>query len=111
MSKPAEGLKYDQEKPRLDLVSSIAINELAKVLTFGAKKYDSHNWRKGIHFSRLMAATLRHLFAYLGGDRKDKETGLSHLSHAMCCIMFMLEQEVTRPDLDDLYKPSSDASE
>lgn len=96
--------KYDFNKPQMDLLSPIALNEIAKVLTFGAKKYDAHNWRKGIIFSRLLGACLRHVFSYLGGESKDPESGLSHLAHASCCLMFLLEFEVTRPDLDDRYK-------
>ena len=98
------GLKYDSDKPRMDLLDPHAIEQLAKVLTFGASKYAAHNWRKGLHKSRLIAAALRHLFAYLGGQDKDPETGLSHVAHAMCCCMFLLGLE-HRPELDDRWKP------
>lgn len=97
------GLKYDQEKPRMDLLDGYAIEQLAKVLTFGADKYAAHNWRKGISKSRLLAALLRHTFAYLVGQDKDEETGLSHIAHAMCCCMFILGLE-HRPELDDRFK-------
>lgn len=96
------GAKYDTDKPRMDLLDSYAIEQLAKVLTFGAKKYAAHNWRKGISKSRLIAAALRHIFAYLGGTDTDEETGLSHIAHAMCCCMFLLGLE-HRVDLDDRY--------
>jgi len=99
------GVKYDADKPRMDLLDSYAIEELAKVLAFGAKKYDAHNWRKGITKGRLIAAALRHLFAYLRGEDKDAETGLSHVAHAMCCCMFLLGLE-NRPELDDRWKES-----
>jgi hypothetical protein len=98
------GLKYDDDKPRMELLDPYAIEELAKVLTFGANKYAAHNWRKGLAKSRLIAAALRHLFAYLAGQDKDPETGLSHVAHAMCCCMFLLGLE-HRPDLDDRWKP------
>lgn len=104
------GTKHDSDKVRLELLSPIALTEVGKVMTFGAKKYDAHNWRKGISSSRLLGAMLRHVLAYLGGQDKDPETGLSHIAHAMCCGMFLLELAVTRPDLDDRYKPSSDSS-
>jgi len=94
--------KYDSDKPRMELLDSYAMEQLAKVLTFGAKKYAAHNWRKGISKSRLIAAALRHIFAYLGGTDKDEETGLSHIAHAMCCCMFLLGLE-HRTDLDDRY--------
>ena len=98
------GTKHDGDKPRMDLLDPYAMEQLAKVLTFGASKYAAHNWRQGLAKSRLLAAALRHLFAYLGGQDKDPETGLSHVAHAMCCCMFLLGLE-HRPELDDRWKP------
>jgi hypothetical protein len=101
------GTKHDAEKTRLDLLSSSWLESVGKVLTFGARKYDSHNWRKGIARSRLVGAALRHLLAYNGGEDNDPETGLSHLAHASCCLMFASEMHDTRPDLDDRYKKAA----
>lgn len=98
-----EGVKFDSDKPRYDLIDPYAIDQLARVLTFGAKKYEAHNWRKGITKTRLIAAALRHTFAYLRGEDCDPETGLSHMAHAMCCCMFLLGLE-HRVDLDDRWK-------
>lgn len=98
------GKKFDADKPRIELVSPLALTELAKVLTFGAKKYDANNWRKGIAWSRLIGATLRHVNAYNMGQTHDEETGLSHMAHAMCETMFLLEFEKTHPELDDRYR-------
>lgn len=97
------GIKYDAGKPDMSLLSSIALTELTKVLDFGAKKYSSHNWRKGITSCRLIAAALRHLFSYLGGETNDPETSLNHVAHAMCCCMFIIELKQTHPQLDDRY--------
>lgn len=95
------GLKFDQDKPRMELLDSEAIEQLALVLTFGAKKYAADNWRKGISYRRLIAAALRHLFAYLRGEDNDPETGLPHPAHAMCCCMFMIWMAKHRRDQDD----------
>ncbi len=97
------GMKYDSEKPDYSLLSSVAIEELSKVLSFGKKKYAAHNWRKGIAISRLIAAALRHLFALLRGETFDPETGLHHAAHCMCCCMFIIELMSTNPGLDDRY--------
>lgn len=97
------GKKYDHEKPRMELLSSIALEEIAKVMTFGARKYGDHNWRHGLKWSRVIAALLRHTFAFLNGEDKDSETGLSHLAHAGCCVMFLLEYEKRQKSYDDRY--------
>ena len=96
------GRKDDSEKPRFDLLDSYALEQLALVLTFGARKYAAHNWRNGLSTGRLIAALLRHVFAFLRGEDNDPETGLPHIAHAMCNCMFLLG--MNRPDLDDRYK-------
>lgn len=98
------GVKFDTDKPRMDLIDPYAMEELAKVLTFGAKKYAPNNWRKGITLSRLFAAVLRHIFAMMRGEDLDPETGLSHAAHAMCCCMFIVWTNKYRWDMDDRYK-------
>ena len=98
-------LKFDQDKLPLHLLSTEALNQTAAVLKFGAQKYAEHNWRKGFTWSRPLSAALRHITAFNNGEDKDPESGLSHLAHAMCCIMFLLEFEKTHPELDDRWKP------
>jgi len=98
---PAGGLKYDSGKPRMELLPAVALEEIAAVLTFGANKYQAHNWQKGIAYSRLLGATFRHLCAFLRGEDRDPESGLSHLAHAGCCVVFLLWMNRYRQDLDD----------
>jgi len=97
-------LKFDANKLPLNLLSTEALNQTAAVLAFGAEKYAAHNWRKGFAWSRPLAAAMRHLTAFNDGEDRDPESGLSHLAHAACCIMFLLEFEKTQPQLDDRYK-------
>lgn len=104
------GLKYDQDKPRMDLLDAQALEGLAAVLTFGAKKYAAHNWRSGINNSRLVAALLRHTFAILRGEYIDPESGLPHIDHVGCCWMFLSWNFKNKPELNDLWRPK-DASE
>ena len=98
-------LKFDQDKLPLHLLSTEAMNQTAAVLRFGAVKYAEHNWRKGFAWSRPLAAAMRHITAFNAGEDKDPESGLSHISHAMCCLMFISEFEKTHKHLDDRYKP------
>jgi len=98
------GKKFDTNKPPMALLDSYALEEVAKVLAFGAEKYDPHNWRGGIKLSRLLSAALRHIFKFIAGKNEDEETGLSPLAHAMCELMFALWMSKFRPDLDDRWK-------
>ena len=100
-----EAMKYDGEKVRLDLLPADPIIDVGKVLTYGAKKYSERNWEKGLAWSRCYGAALRHLLAWHKGETTDPETGLNHLAHAACEILFLLEFSRTHPELDD--RPSS----
>lgn len=99
----AEALKYDTGKARMDLLDPQALEELANVLGYGAKKYAAHNWRKGMDWSRMVAAALRHINAFNAGQDRDPETGLLHTAHAMCCLMFLTNYAITATGNDDRY--------
>ncbi len=102
---PAEaGLKYDTEKPAVELLDPYALEQTALVLAFGKKKYAAHNWRGGIGYSRLIAAALRHTFAILRGEDNDPESGLPHAAHLACCAMFLIWMMKHRTDMDDRWK-------
>lgn len=98
------GIKHDNDKPDMSLLSPLALIEVSKVMTFGAKKYSANNWRGGFEWLRPLSACLRHVWAFIGGEDNDPETGLSHLAHAICCLMFVLEFTITGAGLDNRYK-------
>ena len=98
------GTKHDAGKPPMSLLDSKWLTGVAAVLGFGAKKYAAHNWRSGIAYSRLSDAALRHLMAFNDGEDLDPESGLPHLHHASCCLMFLSNMSATRPELDDRWK-------
>ena len=93
LTKPSQasvGRKDDQEKNRLDLIEPEFIEGIGKVLTFGADKYEPNNWQKVEDAEdRYYAAALRHLIAWRKGEKTDPESGLSHLYHVACNIMFL----------------------
>lgn len=85
-----EGKKYDEGKPRMDLVPLDIIENVAKILTMGANKYGENNWQKLPNFwSRYKAALLRHLAAVDKGELLDQESGLPHIDHVLCNAMFL----------------------
>jgi len=95
------GTKYDSGKIGVHLLPPEPLLEIARVLDFGAKKYAPYNWTKGIQYSRVFGAALRHLWSWWRGEDKDPETGISHLAHAGCCVLFLLQYETTRRSFDD----------
>lgn len=89
-----EGIKYDSEKVRYDLVPYYTVEQVAKILTFGATKYGDYNWKDLENpFNRYYAACMRHLVDWRKGVKVDEETGVSHLAHAITNLLFMLEIE------------------
>lgn len=97
-------VKHDKGKARAGLVPSVPLMKVAEVLTFGANKYGDHNWRGGFNWSRLYDAALRHILAHQNGEDVDPESGLSHLAHAACNLMFLLEFEHYELGRDDRYR-------
>lgn len=89
---PTTGSKHDSGKPLMGAVPPNALLAVANVLTFGAEKYGRDNWRQVENAeTRYLDAALRHINAYQRGEAADPESGESHLTHAVCSLMFMLE--------------------
>jgi len=96
--------KYDDGKPPVDLIPSDVLVEVARVLAHGAIKYDRDNWRKGMNWSRPYAATLRHVYASLCGEDIDPDSGLDHIDHALCELMFLRWYKLHNVGTDNRYK-------
>lgn len=98
------GMKYDGGKPRMDLLLSgcpNALEQVSQILTFGAQKYAAHSWQTVPRGEdRYLAALLRHLTAHSKGENNDPESGMSHLAHAACNALFILELEARKCALD-----------
>lgn len=90
------GKKYDDGKLRYDLLPVKALRDVAQVLTFGAKKYGDNNWKITKPESRYIAAAMRHMEAYRDGEVLDPESGIHHLAHAACSLMFILQIDLEK---------------
>ena len=89
--KATAAVKYDDNKPDWSLVPFESLEGMVKVLEFGAKKYDNWNWTNdsGFSYTRVLRSCLRHIFSYMRGEDNDPESGLSHIHHAMCNLLFI----------------------
>ena len=107
---PTEGIKNDSEKVRMDLLSRSALEGVSQVLTYGAQKYAPDNWRKGMEWRRLIGAAMRHLQAFSDGEDMDPESGLPHIDHLGCCVMFLSEYQKKKMGTDDRWKGATETS-
>lgn len=89
-----EGKKFDSDKPEYGLIPPFALLEIAKIVSFGAKKYAPNNWQKVKPKIRYFNAAMRHAWAWLAGEKYDPETGYHHMAHAAINLMFLVEHDM-----------------
>jgi hypothetical protein len=71
---------------------------VSSVRVYGNNKYKTnapHNWKQ-VNNNDWYDAALRHLMAAIEAERGngsavDAESGLAHLWHCACCLMFLIE--------------------
>lgn len=74
------------------------------MLTYGAKKYDVDNWRKGFDFRGLLDSLERHLLEFKDGKDFDEESGLPTLAHIAANVAFLIEHSDQGLGRDDRIK-------
>ena len=90
-----DGLKFDDQKIRMDLLPFDALEGIGKVLTFGAAKYGDNTWQNLENGKeRYSAALLRHYTAIQKGGDLDAESGLLHTAHMATNALFLLWYDV-----------------
>ena len=96
-----EALRFNDGKPRFDLLPTYAMKQVVDVFTNGAKKYGDKNWEKGMEWSKCIASIKRHLAKFELGHDLDEETNLPHLAHIVANCLFLLEYYKLCPMKDD----------
>ncbi|MEO0479048.1 MAG: dATP/dGTP diphosphohydrolase domain-containing protein [Planctomycetota bacterium] len=96
------GTKLDNDKPSFWLIPHEPLLEVAKVLTYGASKYeedphDRNYLRVEDGERRYLDAVLRHMNSHLRGEKSDPESGLSHLAHAASSLLMAMGWRSARP--------------
>jgi hypothetical protein len=104
MSGELQALRYNSGKIRLSLVPPSLVRYVGAVLTYGAEKYDAHNWRKGFNWSSIMDSLERHYVAIKSGEDFDEESGLPHIAHLDCNAAFLTEHFDQMLGVDDRYR-------
>lgn len=99
------GTKYDQDKLQYSLIPPYALEQIAKNLTVGLKKYkERNNWKKveGAE-QRYLDALYRHLEAHRRGEVHDPDSSVPDMPHlaavavnAMFLLEFILDPELKK---------------
>lgn len=84
--------KADVGKPKLSLVPTQIIRDIAVVREYGTGKYhDPENWRK-VELQRYIDAFYRHWLAFIEDRHSvDAESGIEHYKHMACNMAFICE--------------------
>lgn len=85
-------------KGRMDLLPWQAILELSKHCERGAAHYGENNIRLGVPYSSLADSGTRHIAKWVAGIDDEPY----HLVAACWNLMWLLEETITRPDLNDI---------
>ena len=88
-------VRIARPKRRFDLLPWREVGVVVDALTHGAASHGDYGWR-GVSRDDHFAAALRHLTAWRCGTALDEDSGLPHLAHAACRVLFLLA--VTRGD-------------
>lgn len=99
-----KGLKHDNSKPMLAYIPKAALDAEGEAFNYGAKKYDSWNYKNGIAVTRTISAALRHISQFLDGEDIDLESGVKHLGCARANLAIALDTLENHPELDNRYK-------
>lgn len=94
-----EGLKFDTNKPRFSLIPVGVLREVIAVFEYGANKYKAWNHLNVSDYrERYYNAAIRHLLAWYVGEENDKESGLPHLAHALCCLFIIRHRDLLQKE-------------
>ena len=97
------------KRQALSLFALETLEGACQVLAYGREKYAAWNWAKGANHSVPFDSMMRHLIAWQNGEEIDPESGLGHLDHAMCNMMFLIYYSLHYPELDDRFvRPQED---
>ena len=82
-----------------------AVKFTCLAMEYGANKpeYGRNNWKKGMEWSRLVDAGLRHGLAILEGEEIDQDSGNPHVAHMLASIHMLLGNHALNVGTNDLY--------
>ena len=97
-----------QQKYCLSNVPAQVLAEVSIGFLEGAYKYTTFNFRETEVFSKVYYdAAIRHLFSWFEGEDIDSESGLSHITKAICNLIILRDSQMQNMCADN-RPPKSD---
>jgi len=93
--------RFNTGKSEYHQIPLFALEGVARVLMYGERKYAKGNWAKGQPWSVPFDSMIRHMTAWQRGEELDPESGLPHLDHALCNMIFLSAFRDLYPEGDD----------
>lgn len=89
-------------KASLSSISAPVLMEVGVGMQEGARKYGRHNYRViGVRGSVYYDATMRHMMAWWEGEDIDPDSGLSHITKAICSLVVLRDAMIQNKFNDD----------
>jgi hypothetical protein len=97
------GARFNAGKSEYHQLPLFALDGVTRVLMYGAKKYAPGNYLKGMPWTVAFNSAMRHLIEWQRGEELDPESGLPHLDHALCNLIFLSAYRDVFPEGDDRW--------
>ena len=96
------GVKHDDGKLQWHLLPLEVLEGAVRILMSGKNTYGAWNWSKGLTFTRMLNASIRHLNNTQRGVDVDKGSLELHVDHAITELLFL------RHHISNMYRTTSD---
>lgn len=96
-----EAFQAGDENALSTFLQGVKLGGSVNVFKYGASKYAAWNWAKGMPWSVPLGCALRHINADLDGELCDRESGETHLDHAISNVIMLDYFINTYPEGDD----------
>lgn len=97
------GARFNANKPEFHQLPLFSLVGVIRILEYGAKKYAPGNWLKGQPWTVPFDSMMRHMAAWQRGEELDSESGLPHLDHALCNLIFLSAYRDVYPEGDNRW--------
>ena len=90
-------------------IPPLALQQVAKTMASGTRKYGPRNWDQ-ISVNDHLDHAIRHAYLYIIGDTTDEPNTIDHLAHMACRALMALECAMIDKANEEMEKNEDDAT-